>query len=191
MGKDPGGAEVPVSLLYSDVRDSTMLAEKMPPREFRSLIDRFFRTVFAAVDSEDGVIDHIVGDGVMAMWTSSWGGDDHPLRAVAAGRRLVADLASDPALGDSVAAGVGVHTGVGWVGVVGGVGARDFTVLGDTPNTVARLGSAVGRGELALSEEIIEAAQVDTSALDHRVFELKGKSQPLDAWVEQPLMQSR
>lgn len=141
MGKDPGGAEVLVSLLYSDVRDSTMLAEKMPPGEFRSLIDRFFRTVFAAVDSEDGVIDHIVGDGVMAMWTSGWGGDDHPLRAVAAGRRLVADLASDPALRDSVAAGVGVHTGVGWVGVVGGVGARDFTVLGDVPNTVARLGS--------------------------------------------------
>ena len=47
------------------------------------------------------------------------------------------------------------------------------------------------RGELALSEEIVEAAQVDASALDRRVLELKGKSQPLDAWVEQPRMQPR
>lgn len=74
MAKQRGGAEVPVSLLFSDLRDSTTLAEQTTPTEFKSLVDRFFAVVFAAVDSERGVVDHIVGDGVMAMWTAGWGG---------------------------------------------------------------------------------------------------------------------
>ena len=184
VGKKRGGAEVLVSLLFTDVRGSTSLAEQMTPSEFRSLLDRFFRTVFMAVDAHHGVIDHIVGDGVMAMWTAGFGGPDHTTLAVEAGREMAANLVSDQASGLGFPAGVGVHTGIAWVGVVGETGAHDFTVLGDVPNTAARLGSAGGAGELVLSDAITEAAAVDTSVLDQRVFELKGKSEPFHAWVE-------
>ena len=174
-----------MSLLFTDVRGSTTLAEQMTPSQFRSLLDRFFKTVFEAVDAHDGVIDHIVGDGVMAMWTPNVGGSSHARLAVEAGRSLAVNLASDPVLGQELPAGVGVHTGVAWVGVVGEIGAHDFTVLGDAPNTAARLGSAAGSRELAMSDAIAAAAEVDTSTLERRVFELKGKSEPFNAWVEQ------
>ena len=81
-------------------------------------------------------------------------------------------------------AGVGVHTGTAWVGVVGELGAHDFTVLGDAPNTVARLGSAAAGGELLISEAMVEATGMDTTRLAKRELDLKGKSEPFGAWLE-------
>jgi adenylate cyclase len=180
IAKQRGGAEIPVSLLYTDVRDSTAMAETMPPAEFRARIRPFFTETVAAVDAEHGVIDHIVGDGVMAMWIPGFVGDDHPGRAVAAGRALAANLQSHV----DFAAGVGVHTGVAFVGVVGEEGSLDFTVVGDVANTTARLGSSASRGELMLSEDVAEAAGVDTTSLERRVLDLKGKAERFPAWVE-------
>ena len=184
IAKHKGGAEVPVSLLFSDVRGSTALAEKMSPAAFSESIDRFFHVVYEAVDSEFGVTDHIVGDGVMAMWIPGFVGNSHPTRAVAAGRKLASALANSPDLGESFPAGVGVHTGVAWVGVVGEPGSLDFTVLGDTANTTARLGSAAGGGELAMSDEIVSAADLVTDDLERRTLDLKGKADPVPVWIE-------
>ncbi|MCH7900436.1 MAG: adenylate/guanylate cyclase domain-containing protein [Acidobacteria bacterium] len=184
LDKHKGGAEVPVSLLFADVRGSTTLAEQMTPSAYTSALDRFFATVFEHVDSEAGVIDNIVGDGVMAMWIPGFVGQSHPERAVAAGRKLASDLASAPDLGDSFPAGVGVHTGIAYVGVVGEPGSQDFTALGDIPNTTARIGSAVAGGELAMSDEIVSAAHVDTTNLQRRLLELKGKAETFSVWIE-------
>ena len=184
LAKQKGGAEVPVSLLFTDVRGSTELAEQMSPAAFTESMNRFFHTVYDAVDSEFGVIDHIVGDGVMAMWIPGFVGTSHPARAIAAGRKLAFALADAPDLGESFPAGVGVHTGVAYVGVVGELGSLDFTVLGDTANTAARLGSAAGGGELAMSDEIAFAADIDTDDLERRSLDLKGKADPFPAWIE-------
>lgn len=184
LGKRRGGAEIPVSVLFSDVRGSTSLAEQMTSGEFTALMGRFYATVFAAVDAHDGIVDHLVGDGVMAMWTPAVGGENHPRLALEAGRQLVSDLVSDPILSGSLEAGVGVHTGEAWVGVVGETGAHDFTVLGDVPNTVSRLGSAVGQGELAVSREMAEATGVNVESAELRSLALKGKSEPVSAWIE-------
>lgn len=179
-----GGAEVPVSLLFADVRGSTELAERMPARDYRRVLDRFYKIVYEAVDRNHGVIDHLAGDGVMALWTPRFGGNDHPAHALNAGRELVRDLLTDRVLRGRIPAGVGVHTGTAWVGVVGESGAHDFTVLGDPPNTVARLGSAAQRGELLMSSAIAEAAGLDTGSLEKKQLDLKGKAEPFSVWME-------
>ena len=74
--------------------------------------------------------------------TVGFSGDARAERAVASGRKLAFKVANDPDLGDSFPVGVGVHTGVAYVGVVGEIGSLDFTVLGDTANTAARPGDA-------------------------------------------------
>lgn len=63
-------------------------------------------------------------------------------------------------------------------------GAHDFTVLGDPPNTVTRLGTSAMSGELIISRAIAEAAGVDTSTLEERLLELKGKAEPFPVWIE-------
>ncbi len=184
LDKHTGGAEVPVSLLYADVRGSTALAEEMPPVEFTKTMNRFYHVVAGAVDAELGVIDHMAGDGVMAFWIPGFVDEAHPMHAVAAGRRLAADLASEKTMGMSLPVGVAVHTGEAYVGVLGDAGSRDFTVLGDAANTVARLSSAVSAGELAMSESVAAAANVNTDDLEHRSFQVKGKAEPVPAWIE-------
>jgi adenylate cyclase len=185
MEKERGGAEIPVSLLFADVRGSTALAETLPPREYVKTMDRFFHLVTHAVDAEHGVIDHIVGDGVMAMWIPGFVGPDHPQHAVAAGRKLVTELRSrDPKTW--FPAGVGVHTGLAYVGVVGESGSYDFTVQGDVANTTARLGAAAAAGELVMSEMIAQEAGVITDSLTHRELDLKGKADPVPVWVDTP-----
>lgn len=179
-----GGTEIEMSLLFADVRGSTTLAEQMSPGDFSAALDRFFHLAFDAVDEQDGVIDHVVGDGVMALWLPGFVGSDHPVRATAAGRALAKSLQQAPETGEAFPVGVGVHTGTAFAGVVGKPGSYDFTVLGDVPNTAARLGSAAQGGELALSDEIVAAAHIDTSGLERRMLDLKGKSEPFPTWIE-------
>jgi adenylate cyclase len=183
LEKHSGGAEIPVSLLYVDIRGSTQLAEGMNPREFSDGLRRYLAIVGKDVDGEHGVIDHMAGDGVMAMWIPAFVGPDHPASALASAIALARDVAATVDEGDGFPAGVGVHTGIAYVGVVGEPGSRDFTVLGDTANTVARLSGEAAAGEVVMSRAVIDETGVDPSALEHRTVALKGKAEPLDVWV--------
>ena len=85
--------------------------------------------------------------------------------------------------------GIGVHTGLSYVGYIGEGDALDFTAVGDTVNTAARLTSIAKTGEIVLSEATASAAGLDTSGLERRMLELRGREQTVDAWV-QPAMSS-
>jgi adenylate cyclase len=182
LHKKPGGAEVEVSILFADVRGSTGLAERMSPGEFSQLIARFYGTAASVVDKHDGLVDKFVGDAAVALFIPGFAGDDHAAAAVAAGRQLLEETGDD---GDEpwVQIGVGVHTGVSFVGTVGEGDAVDFTALGDTVNAAARIASLAGAGELLVSEMTAESAELDTAGLERRTLELRGREQTLDVWV--------
>lgn len=183
LEKHSGGAEVEVSVLYVDVRGSTRAAEDMNPRAFSEGLRRYLAVVSGDVDDEQGVIDHMAGDGVMAMWIPAFVGPEHPQNALSAAVKIASDVADAVARGDGWPAGVAVHTGPAYVGVVGEPGSRDFTVLGDTANTVARLSGGAEAGEVVLSGAMVDATRIDSSNLERRVLSLKGKNEPFDAWV--------
>lgn len=183
LERHSGGAEVSVSLVYVDVRGSTEIAERMSASEFSDGLRRYLSLVGAAVDREHGVIDHMAGDGVMAMWIPGFVGLQHPERAVKAAIQIARSIDTTVDAGEGFPAGVGVHTGRAYVGVVGDTGARDFTVVGDTANTTARLSAAAASGEVVLSEAVVAAADADTSTLERRSLVLKGKAETFEAWV--------
>ncbi|HEY5730641.1 MAG TPA: adenylate/guanylate cyclase domain-containing protein, partial [Anaerolineales bacterium] len=80
--------------------------------------------------------------------------------------------------------GVGVHTGIAFVGSVGREsGLTDITVLGDAPNTAARLSSNAKQGEILISEAAYAKIGMDLGKLEKRSLELKGKSQPVTVHV--------
>jgi len=121
---------------------------------------------------------------VMAFWVPGFVGDGHPQAAVAAGRKLAAALAEESELDASFPVGIGVHTGQAYAGVVGETGSLNFTILGDVPNTTARLGSAAMGGELVMSDDIVRVAGIETDRLERRFLDLKGKTKPVAAWIE-------
>jgi adenylate cyclase len=180
--KEPGGAEVEISLLFADVRGSTALAERTPPQEFSKLMSRFDGTAAKVVDSRDGIVDKFVGDEVIALFIPGLAGDDHAADAIAAGRELLTETGN---AGDGVwiPVGAGVHTGIAYVGTVGEGDAHDFTALGDAVNTTARLASSAGPGELLVSSAAATASALDTAGLEARTLSLRGRDETVDAWV--------
>jgi len=81
--------------------------------------------------------------------------------------------------------GVGVHTGVAYVGTVQGAErvVSDFTALGDNVNIAARLGGAAGEGEAIISDAAFTAANLQIGPLERRQLALKGKSDAVGVHV--------
>lgn len=181
VSKYPGGAEVEISVLFADVRGSTEMAEAMPPEEFSRLIARFYGAAAEVIDECDGIVDKFVGDGAVALFIPGFAGSDHASAAITAARGLLEQTGGPDAW---IPVGAGVHTGECFVGSVGEGDARDFTALGDTVNTAARLTDLAGPGEILISADAAAAAGLETSGLERRTLELRGRAQTLDAWVE-------
>ena len=179
-----GGAEVELSLLFADVRGSTTLAESMSAVEFSKLINRFYEVATRIMVDTDALIDKIIGDQVAAMYTLSLAGLKHPHKALAAAQRLLHDTGHHSPDGPWIPIGVGVHTGIAFVGSVGqSNGVTDITVLGDAPNTAARLASHAKTGEILVSDTTYQKIDLDLGQLETRVLELKGKSQSVTVHV--------
>ena len=177
LHEEPGGTELEVTVFFADVRGSTALAEQMRPEEYSRLIARFYGAAANAVDDHDGLVDKFVGDEAVALFIPGFAGPEHAARAVEAGRDLLEHTEG------WVSVGIGIHTGVSFVGTVGEGDAVDFTALGDTVNAASRISGMAGPGELLVSELTAEAAGLDRRGLERRTLELRGREQPVDVWV--------
>jgi adenylate cyclase len=181
-----GGAEIPCSLLFADIRGSTALAERMSPSDFRAKVQRFYSTAADVLFRHEAILDKFVGDEVMALFIPALTGERHAARALDTGRDLLrATGHSDPG-GPWVPVGVGVATGIAFVGSVADPPATTFTALGDVVNVAARLASAAGEGELLVTLEAAEAAPLgaeQVATLERRDLDLKGKAAPVPVLV--------
>jgi adenylate cyclase len=177
-----GGAEVELTLLFVDVRGSTALAERMSASEFSRLMNRFYEAAIRVLIDSDAMIDKLVGDEVIGLYFPFLA--DHAARAVRAAQSLMrATGVNDPA-GPWIRTGVGIHTGVAYVGAVGSHDTSwDFTALGDAVNTAARLVSAAAAGEILISDATYAKAGLTDASLERRELVLKGKAEPMGVRV--------
>lgn len=169
-----GGAEINMSFLFADIRGSTTLAEGMPVREYRALLDRFYATASEVVFDHDGGVDKFVGDEVVAFFFPLLTGERHAARAVEAAVAMLRATGHDDAAGPWAPVGAGVHSGLAWMGVVGDGARTELTAVGDAVNTTARLASAARAGEVLVTVDAATAAELDPQ-LERRSLELKGK----------------
>lgn len=178
-----GGAEIECSLMFADVRGSTALAEQMRAGDFQRLMGRFYDTAARVLYVHDAILDKFVGDEAVAIFIPALSGELHAARAVAAGRALLRATGHADDAGPWLPIGIGVHTGIAFVGAVGESPATTVTALGDVVNVAARLASAAGPGELLVSEPALRSANVAAGTAERRQLELKGKSEPVSVVV--------
>jgi adenylate cyclase len=176
------GAEIPVSLLFADIRGSTGIGERLSPTEFRAFLDRFYRLSADAVLAADGIVDKFVGDEVIGLFFRGVSGDGHAAAAVRAGRRLLERAGGSEASPIGVIpVGAAVHTGDAFVGSTGSDGAvNDFTALGDAVNTTARLAGEAAAGELLVSIDAATAAGLRLQDHDRRTLDVRGRTEPIE-----------
>jgi adenylate cyclase len=182
----PGGAEIRLTMLFADVRGSTHLAEQMSAREFSRIINRFYTIASHVLIQTDAMVDRLMGDEAIGLYIPGFAGPDHPRKAIEAAQDLLRLTGHQDAKDPWLPVGIGIHTGLAFVGVVGDESSTaDFTALGDNVNITARLASEAGPGEILISEATYSAAQLDLGALERRQMELKGKSDPIEVYVFQ------
>jgi adenylate cyclase len=179
------GVEIPISLVFSDVRGSTGLGERMRPAEFHAFLNHFYTLASDAIVSHGGVVDKIVGDEVIGLFFGGIAGPEHTSAAVAAALELAERAARpDATPSGAIPVGTAVHTGEAFVGATGPADAvDDFTALGDTVNTTARLASVARAGEVIVSRAAADASHRAEEALDRREVDLRGRTEPIEVLV--------
>jgi adenylate cyclase len=178
-----GGAEIECSLLFADVRGSTPMAEQMQPKEFTRLMGRFYDTATAVLVNHDAYIDKFVGDEIIGIFVPAMASQAHAQRAIDAAQGLLVQTGHAEVNGPWVPVGVGVNTGVAYVGAIGEGHDTELTAMGDVVNTTARLASSAGAGEVLVTVAAASSAGLSTTALERRSLLLKGKSAPTDVLV--------
>ncbi len=177
-----GGAEIDIAVFFADVRGSTGLAERLGPSAFAALLNRFYDAASKAILASVGFIDKMVGDEVMALYVPNTSPEYHR-NAVRAARDLMRAVGYGGPGEPWLPLGIGVHSGLAYVGRVGTGEVHDVTALGDTVNTAARLQGEASAGEIILSEEIYKDVVDLYPNLEQRVLTLRGKEASFPARV--------
>jgi adenylate cyclase len=170
-----GGALVPVSVLFADVRGYTSIAERLGSVETTALLHRFYGAASTALLAHDAILGQIAGDEVMAIFVPGLAGAGFPHQAVEAARALLHGIGYGTPAGSWLEVGVGICTGEEYVGNVGGGGFKDFTAIGDVTNTAARLQASAGGGEIVVCADTYGHVATDYPAAEPRDLQLKGK----------------
>jgi adenylate cyclase len=187
-GMSGAGAEIPITLLFADVRGSTGLGERLSPTDFHAFLSRFYDIGSATILAHDGLVDKLVGDEIIGLFFGGVSGPGHAKVAIEAGVELL-ELAGRPdaTTEGPIPLGAGVHTGIAYVGPTGPAGAvTDFTALGDVVNTTARLASSAGAGELLVTIDAATAADAPTAGVEHRILDVRGREATIETLVLRP-----
>jgi len=181
LTKSKGGAEIALSMLFADVRGSTPMSERLGATKFAEVMDRFYATGVEVLIRHDALIERFMGDQVVGYFVPGFAGPAHARAAVDAGLDLLGATGHAPGQEAWVPVGVGVHTGVAFVGTVG-TEVLELTALGEAVTLAARLASVAADGELLVSEAAYAAAELRAPA-ESRQLELKGMTAPVSVRV--------
>lgn len=154
-----------LTIMFTDIRGFSTLAEQMDAGEIASLLNTHFDMLAEPIEAEGGTVDKFIGDAIMAFWGAPEDMPDHAARALRAGaeiqRRVHADnLRRKQAGAPPLAVRVGIHTGAVVVGNIGSRNRINYTIVGDTVNIASRIDSIAK--ELAADEDCIVLVSGDT-----------------------------
>lgn len=182
--KHESGAEVELTMLFADVRGSTHLAEEKGVTGFKDVINRFFKETSEVLIRHNAMVNRLAGDQVIGLFVPRFAGQGHAKVGLHAAQELLRVTGHGDSEGPWLPVGVGVHTGLAYVGAVGsGTGVNEIAVLGSAANLCARLSSTAAAGEILISEDSVKSGNLDVEGLENRTLELKGVSEPVSVRV--------
>lgn len=176
-----GGENRHIAVLFVDIRGFTTMSESLRPEEVVEILNEYLGLTTQAIFDNGGTLDKFVGDATMAVFNAPFDLDDYIFRAVCtawdmqAGAEEIAEKFRKR-YGKSVSFGIGVNCGNAVVGNIGCDFRMDYTAIGDTVNTAARLESNAGPGQILISKEVYEAVKNRIMVTPIGEIPLKGKS---------------
>ncbi|MDO4540473.1 MAG: adenylate/guanylate cyclase domain-containing protein [Syntrophomonadaceae bacterium] len=178
-----GGKMTDIAVLFVDIRGFTPMSEVLQPPQVVEVLNSYLELTSSCIMNNHGTLDKFIGDATMAFWGAPLPQEDYVFNAVKAALDMVErskELGEEleRRFGRTVAFGVGVHCGKAVVGNIGAEMRMDFTAIGDTVNTAARLEANAPAGQVLISRAVADALEgriIATSLGD--TIKLKGKAE--------------
>ena len=176
-----GGQTKDIAVLFIDIRGFTTMSEKLEPEEVVSILNEYFELVTDAIFKNKGTLDKFVGDAAMAVYNSPNDLDDYVYRAVHTGWDILLgtqDLLTklEETHHRTIGFGIGVNCGPATIGNIGSSFRMDFTAIGDTVNTSARLEANAKAGQILISQDVLDRISDWVEVEKVEGIKLKGKS---------------
>jgi len=191
------GEEVEATVMFTDIRGFTSIAESLRPEQVVSLLNRYFTPMTALIRGNKGTLDKFVGDAIMAFWNAPVSVPGHPALAMKTALTMQSELrAMNAALqrdfGHEIKMGVGVHTGKVFVGNMGSEELLNYTVIGDNVNLSSRLEGLCpkyGVGVVVSADTVTLCVEDSAGRSEHFAFQqldtirVKGKTRPMSVFT--------
>ncbi|MHB8066351.1 MAG: adenylate/guanylate cyclase domain-containing protein [Desulfobaccales bacterium] len=179
-----GGRLVEATVLFSDIRSFTTIAESQSPEDTIELLNAYFSLMIEAIADEGGIVNQIIGDGLMSIFGAPLPLEDHRQRAVRAARQMMELIESfnqeQAALNRvQIKIGIGIASGAVVAGYVGTQRRATYTCVGDTVNLAARLEAQtkVIGDPILMDENTYLGLDMDLHIVPQGKLKLKGKTQ--------------
>ncbi len=182
-----GGEEIAATVLYTDIYDFTTISENIAPSQLVTDLNLYFEKLIEFIFRYDGLLDKYTGDGIMALFGAPIERSDHALlacRSANAHRLYRKELSykTDLTLMERFHLGTrtGINSGLLVAGNIGGETRMDYTAIGDTVNTAARLESVnkIFRTNIIISESTHDLVKEEFVCRELDSLKVKGRNQP-------------
>ncbi|HEY5977308.1 MAG TPA: adenylate/guanylate cyclase domain-containing protein [Solirubrobacterales bacterium] len=191
-----GGVRREGTVIFTDLRGFTSFAEQLQPDLVITVLNHYLEEMSDAIMDHGGTLVAYMGDGIMAVFGAPLEQDDHADRALAAAREMIAvrlpsfnRWMQEQEMGRGFEMGIGVNSGSVMSGQVGSKRRIEYTAIGDTTNTAARLESMTkGSGHQVFLAESTRQALThggdDLELVGER--EVRGRAQGITIWTLSP-----
>lgn len=182
-----GGTRREITALFVDIRGFTPMSEKCQPEEVVEILNDYLNLTASSIFKYGGTLDKFIGDATMAIFNAPLDLEDHAFKAVQTAWAMkegseVLRKGLEERFGRSVQFGVGVNTGYAVVGNIGAKFRMDYTAIGDTVNTAARLESNAKPGQILLSGSTYELVKDRVKVTPLGGLKVKGKEQEVPVY---------
>ncbi|HEY1099636.1 MAG TPA: adenylate/guanylate cyclase domain-containing protein, partial [Myxococcota bacterium] len=169
------------TVLFCDLAGFTTYCEHHEPEQVGMLLNSYLGTMTETVFAHGGTVDKFIGDAVMCIFGAPFSSGDDALRGVRCAvdmRRNFRALVRSGAVGDDARVldvHIGVNTGKVVAGTVGSPRRMEYTALGDTVNTAARLEGVAKTGQIVVGPMTADLVKGEIGLLPMGTVSLKGK----------------
>ncbi len=188
VGYQGNGQRRKVTVLFSDLSDSTQLSEKIDPEDLYEIIQRFIKMLANTVYKYDGTVDKFTGDGLMALFGAPIAHENNAERAIHAAREMQIGLIGlnkelIRQFNIELQMHVGLNSGTVIVGSVGSDVMMDYTAIGETVNLAQRLDAIAGPGNILVSESVYHQTRMLFDFKVRTGISLKGIAHPVNGYL--------
>jgi adenylate cyclase len=189
-----GGERKNVTVLFADLRGFTTISETLDQKKVVELLNAYFTRMTPIIFKNNGTLDKLMGDGILALFGAPISYADDAVQAVKTAIELIMALREFnvqmkkygmPHLDLSI----GINTGEVVAGYIGSEEHLNYTVIGDPVNTAQRIQSVAGYNEILISEAVFDALDTEVHQISGlksiepiSPLKLKGKQKILNAY---------